>query len=798
MKFTLSWLKRYLDTAAPPQALADKLTALGLEVEAIADEAARLKDFRVAEILETKPHPNADRLKLCMVNIGTAAPVEVVCGAPNARAGLKTPYACEGVVIPRSGQPLKAATIRGVVSNGMLCSEDELQLPVTLDGIMELPAGAKVGASLPAALGLDDPVFTIKLTPNRPDCTGIYGIARDLAAAGMGKLKPIAIPKEDGEGLCPQTVLLESDACSYFVGCTITGVSNGESPLWLQHQLKAIGLRPISALVDITNFFTHAFGRPLHVFDADKITGALRVRESRAGESFKALNNESYTLPARLPVLADDRGVLGLAGVMGGEASGCSPATKNVFLEVAYFTPARIAAAGRALNLQTDARYRFERGVDPAFVKDGAILAVAMIREFCGGTASELKIVGKEPVWQRNFRLRPSRVETLGGLAVPKAEQERRLTALGFTVKTEGVEFRVAPPSWRGDVVGEADLVEEILRLGGYDDVKPVLLPPRPLPLKAYLTERMTKTIRVRRALAEAGLYEAVTWSFLYSAKAAKFGAAPESLKLLNPISADLDQMRPSILPNLMAAARRNADRGYKDVGLFEVGPVYTGTGEKDQATQAAILRAGSAAPRHWGLTARAVDAFDVKRDALTALAAAGMNVDGVQVKGDAPAHYHPGRSGTLWLGPLKLAAFGEIHPALCEEYGLETLTAAAEIFLDAVPSRGEAAGGSGGKKPLQLAALQPLERDFAFLLAAETPAEKLLSAIRGVDRALIRAASVFDVYEGKGVPAGQKSLAVSVVLQPTEKTLTDADLAELSTRIVAAVAKATGGSLRT
>jgi phenylalanyl-tRNA synthetase beta chain len=805
MKFTLGWLKEHLETDAPLEAITDKLTMIGLELEGVADRAAALKGFVVAHVLEARPHPDADKLLVCTVDTG-AGVVEVVCGAPNARAGMKGVFAAAGAVIPGTGVTLKKAKIRGVESCGMLLSEREMGLSEEHAGIVELPADAPLGAPAAEVMGLADPVIDVAVTPNRADCLGVRGIARDLAAAGLGRLKPLDAAPVKGSFRSPLGVRLDftpetASACPYFVGRYVRGVHNGDSPGWLKDRLAAVGLRPISALVDITNLITLEHGRPLHVFDADKVHGGIHVRLARRGERLMALNGKEYALDPEMTVVCDDRGPEALGGIIGGERSGCTAETANVFLEAAYFDPLRTAATGRRLQVVSDARYRFERGVDPAFVRPGAELATRLILELCGGEASELVVAGREPEWERAFVLRPERVRALGGADVPLKEIERILADLGFTVGEHdpgkrGGGLLVTVPSWRGDIVGEADLVEEVARIWGYDRIPAVSLPRTTALPQPALTPAQKRRSAARRALAGRGLVEAVTYSFLPAAQAELFGGVPEALRLVNPISADLDVMRPSILPNLAAAAGRNADRGLPDCALFEIGPQFAGDRPEDQAIVATGLRAGANGPRHWAERPRPVDLFDAKADALTVLAAVGAPGDGMQVTRDAPAWYHPGRSGALRLGPKAvLAWFGELHPRVLKRLGLKGPTVAFEVFLDAVPAP---KGRKGPARPLlRLSPLQPVERDFAFVIDDGVPADALAKAAKGADKELIAAVSVFDVFSGAGLPEGKKSVALDVVLQPTERTLTDAEIEAVGQKIVAAVAKATGGTLR-
>jgi phenylalanyl-tRNA synthetase beta chain len=795
MKTTLSWLKSHLATNASLDDIVARLVMLGIEVEGVVDRAAALAPFRVAHVVSAEPHPNAERLRVCIVDTGSER-LQVVCGAPNARTGMRGVFAPVGSTIPRTGLLLKQSMIRGVASNGMLCSGYEMGVSDDHDGIIELVPDAPVGESFAKVAGLDDAVIEVKVTPNRADCLGVHGIARDLAAAGLGKLiLPDAAPVE-GRFASPTWVhlaTLDQKACPLFIGRTIRGVRNGPSPRWLQDRLTAIGLRPISALVDITNFLTFDLNRPLHVFDTARIAGDLVVREARAGERIKALNGREYALDAQMTVIADDAEVLSLGGVIGGESTGCGETTTDVFVEAALFDPVRTAATGRKLSLQSDARYRFERGLDPAFVAPGMEIATRLILELCGGEPSAPVVAGAVPEWQRSYRLRPDRVATLGGVDLPGETQRRILEALGFGVAETGGGLTVAPPSWRGDIEGEADLVEEVLRVHGYDAIAAVPLERDTALPRPALDPAQRRVGFVRRTLAARGLVEAVTFSFMAAGDAALFGGVKPELRLINPISADLDVMRPSILPNLLAAARRNADRGLADSALFEVGAQYHDDTPEGQATVAAGLRHGQSGPRHWRDPGRPVDAFAAKADALAALAAAGTPTENLQASADPPAWYHPGRAGTLRLGAKVLAHFGEVHPAVLAACALKGPAAGFEVFLDAVPPPRKARG----RAPLKLSPFQPVERDFAFLVPADLPAETLLRAARGVDRTLIAEIRLFDVYAGAGLPAGRKSLAITVVLQPEEATLTDEQIEAFSIRLVAQVAKATGGELR-
>ena len=806
MKFTLGWLKSHLETTASLKEIADKLTAIGLELEGIEDRAEKLKPFIVAYVVEARQHPDADRLRVCIVDTGTEK-LQVVCGAPNARTGMKGVFARAGTTVPGTGLELKKSNIRGQDSNGMLCSAREMGLGDDHAGIIDLPADAPVGKPFADVLGLNDPVIDIAITPNRADCLGVRGIARDLAAAGLGTLKARRVEPVPGKFKSPVGVAFDfppdaANACPYFVGRLIRGVKNVPSPKWLQDRLTAVGLRPISALVDVTNFFTLDVNRPLHVFDAKKVAGArLVVRLAKPGETIKALNGKDYTLTGSETVIADDTGVEALGGVIGGESTGCTEATTDVFVEAALFDPIRTAATGRRHEIVSDARYRFERGLDPAAVVESMEVATRMILELCGGEPSELVVAGKEPEWRRSYVLRTERLHGLGGLAIAAPETKQILERLGFAVEGSADVLQVSPPSWRGDIHGETDLIEEVARIYGYDKIQPVSMVRDSAVAKPALTAAQRRVRDAKRELAGLGLVEAVTFSFMAKAHAALFGGTNAALAVANPISADLDMMRPSILPNLVLAAKRNADRGVPDAALFEVGPQFHDPTPTGQRIVAAGMRSGQSGPRHWAAPPRPVDAFDAKADALALLAVLGLSTDNVQVAAEAPAWYHPGRSGALKLGPKTvLAHFGELHPGILRKLDADGPVVAFEVFLDALPA--PKAKASKARPMLRLSAFQPVERDFAFVLDAGIEAAKVVAAVKTAGKDLvagasIAAVSVFDVYQGPGVPEGKKSLAISVRLQPTERTLTDAEIEAVGQRIVAAVTKATGATLR-
>jgi phenylalanyl-tRNA synthetase beta chain len=802
MKFTLSWLKEHLDTDASLAEIVERLTMIGLEVEAVEDKAKELSGFTVASVISAEQHPNADRLRVCMVETGSGAPVQVVCGAPNARAGMKGVFSPPGTFIPGKGITLGVGTIRGVESRGMLVSEAELKLSDDHDGIIELAADAPVGTSYAAWAGLDDPVIEINLTPNRPDCTGVTGIARDLAAADLGTFRNPAVKPVNGAFPCPVRVIREApDLCPGFALRLIRGVKNGPSPAWLQRRLSAIGLRPINALVDITNFLTFDRARPLHVFDAAKVQGDLVVRRARPGETLLALDGRTYALDDSMCVIADDRQVESLAGIMGGEASGCSEATVDVLLESALWDPLNIAQTGRRLGINSDARYRFERGVDPAFMVPGLELATKMILELCGGSPSEVVVEGDSHGEDRIIDFPVNEVKRLSGLDVPLPEIKRVLGHLGFFIAGQGATVKVAVPTWRSDVEGKADLVEEVVRIVGVDRVPFTPFDRGEAPRKPVLTPLQVRTRKARRALASQGLVEAVTWSFIAAPRAKLFGGGDPALVLANPIAADLSDMRPSLIPGLVAATQANADRGMSDVALFEVGQIFRGDRPEDQFTAASGLRRGLArtgggSGRLWSGPNAAVDVFDVKSDALAVLAAAGAPMQAVQVVPGGPAWLHPGRSGTLQIGPQTiLGHFGELHPQALEALDAEGPIAAFEIILEKIPL--PKAKPTRMKPVLELSPFQPVVRDFAFVVDGAVKAADILRTAQSVDRKLITGVTVFDVYEGQGIDPGKKSIAIAVTLQPREKTLTDAEIEAVSGRIVAEVGRKTGGVLR-
>jgi len=803
VKFTYAWLKEHLDTKASVEKIAETLTRIGLEVEEVFDPATALGAFRVAEVISAAKHPNADKLQVCEVDTGTER-LQVVCGAPNARAGLKGVFAPVGSYVPGIDLTLTKAKIRGVESNGMLLSERELELSDEHAGIIELSPEAKVGSPAAKALGLDDAMIHIAITPNRPDCLGVRGIARDLAAAGLGKLKKDTLKPVKGGFANPIPIGLQFDkdsvsACPIFAGRVVRGVKNGPSPAWLQKRLKAIGLRPINALVDLTNYISYDRGRPLHVYDADKLHGAIRARLGRKGESFVALDGKTYEVDADMCVIADDAKVLGLGGVMGGDDTGVTEATTNVFIESAYFDPKRTASTGRRLNIQSDARFRFERGVDPAFVVPGLELATGLVLELCGGEPGKIEVAGKAPKANAPFKFDPGLVKRLSGLDLGTSAIKHLLEALGVGLDGKGKQLKAAPPSWRPDLTGPADLVEEVVRLVGVANVPATPMRRAAGVAKPVLTETQKRQRLARRVLAARGLVEAVTWSFIAPGHAKLFGGGAPELVLSNPISSELAVMRPSLLPGLITAAQRNRDRGFADGALFELGQAYRGAKPEDQFVAASGVRFGHSnmdgSGRHWSGEAPPACVFVVKEDAIAALTALGVDQANLTVAREAPAWFHPGRSGALKLRPkTALGVFGEFHPDLLATLGVDAPIAGFELYLDALP----AAKRKGTAKPaLEASDLQPVKRDFAFLLDGDVPAGDVVRAASGADRSLISGVDVFDVFAGQGVPEGKKSLAIEVTLQPRDKTLTDAEIEAVAAKIVAAVTKATGGELR-
>jgi phenylalanyl-tRNA synthetase beta chain len=806
MKFTLSWLKEHLDTDASVQAVVDAMTMAGLEVEHVDDPASKLAVFSVARIVEAVQHPNADRLRVCQVDTGDGRK-EIVCGAPNARAGLTTIYAPIGAYVPGLDVTLEARPVRGVVSNGMLCSASELEVAAESDGIMELAADLPIGLSAAEALGLEA-VIDFEVTPNRPDWLGVRGIARDLAATGLGTLKPEPEAAIRGAFPCPVEIRVDGDACPVFAGRVVRGLKNGPSPAWLQQRLTSVGLRPINALVDVTNLISYDRARPLHVYDRALLVG--EVIEARLGrapgrpshtdghspaphkdEQLIALDGKTYDITPEMCVIADADGErpVGLGGVMGGGSTGCTDATTEVFIESAWFDPIRTAQTGRTTGIASDAQYRFARGVDPQSVVPGLELATKLILEICGGEASEIVVAGEAPAPPGPIAFERSYVKKLSGLNVGAERIDAILTALGFALSGP----QVTPPSWRRDVGGKADLVEEVARIAGFDALPAEPLPPVARPPGGVLTVRQIRMRNARRALAALGYSEAVTWSFLKRETAGAFGGGAEALMLANPIASDLECMRPSTLPNLIEAVGRNARKGFPDVALFEAGPIYRGDQPGDQAASIGAVLAPHP-PRHWAGD-RSEPIYALKADLLALLEELGAPSLQLVQTGVSP-WWRPGRAARLQLGPRTVVAeFGELHPRVLKQLDVVGPVMAFEIDLDALPEPKRKAVKT--RPALALSTLMPLTRDFAFVLGADTAAGDLVKAVAGADKQLIQEVRVFDLYSGPGVPDGAKSVAVEVVVQPREKTLTDAEIEALSAKIVAAAEKTTGAKLR-
>lgn len=806
MKFTLSWLKDHLDTDATLEEICERLTAIGLEVEDVDDKAA-YKPFVIAKVLSAEKHPEADRLKVLMVDAGDGKPVQIVCGAPNARAGLVGALARPGVYVPGIDVTLSVGKIRGVESHGMMCSEKELNMSDNHDGIIDLPDDAPVGTSFAAYAGLDDPVIEINLTPNRPDCTSVFGIARDLAASGLGKLKQPKAPDFKVEGTTPQEVKIVLDderLCPGFAWRLVRGVKNGPSPRWMQQRLLAIGLRPISALVDVTNYMTFDQGRPMHVFDADKVKGVLTVRRAREGEEILALDTRTYKLNPTNVIIADDNGPESIGGIMGGEHSGCDENTVNVLIESALWDPINIAKTGRSHGIITDARYRFERGVDPEYMMPGLERTTELVLDMCGGTAAETRVVGYKGHQKKVVDFPYSEVKRLTGLTVSNEEARTILTGLGFEVAGDGDRVKISVPSWRPDIDGKADLVEEVMRIHGVDEIRPEPLAPNGSVNGKILTTLQIRSRLAKRALAARGMLEAVTWSFIPENQARLFGGGKRELKLANPIASDMSDMRPSLLPGLLTAVQRNADRGFGDVAIFEVSGTYESDAPEGQRRVASGVRRGTASlagsGRVWSNTAKGggkpVDVFDAKADALAVIEACGLPMANVQIEAGAPAWYHPGRSGVIKMGPkIVLGHFGEFHPKTLDALDVTGALCGFEVFVDAMPEPKKKA--TRTKPALELSPFQMVKRDFAFVVDKAVEAGAIIRAASGADRKLITGVNVFDVFEGASLGEGKKSVAIEVLIQPVEKTLTDEDFEALTGKIVGNVEKTVGGVLR-
>ena len=798
MKFTLDWLKDHLDTDLELTRICEGLVMCGLEVEGIENPADALRAFQVAEIISAEPHPEADRLQICRVQTGEEE-LQIVCGAPNARAGLKTVLAPIGTYVPGLDITIKKGNIRGEASNGMLCAAAELGLSEESDGIMELPADAPVGTSYVDYAGLDDPVIEIAITPNRGDCLGVYGIARDLAAAGFGTLKPLDTTPLKGSYDSPVQWDIKPAARDYaplVSGRHFKGLTNGPAPDWMARRLIAVGQRPISALVDITNYVMLDLGRPLHAYNGDAIKGdALWIDLAKGGETITALNEKTYEAPADMLIIGDAEGPDDIAGIMGGERTGVQDDSSSIFLEIAIFDPIKVAMAGRQLGLHSDARYRFERGLDASSPVDFAGHIARLILDICGGEASQLVLAGAGVNWMRQISFNPAKTIALTGVDVAPSAQAEILEKLGFLVdQTDASNWQVQPPSWRNDIDGAADLVEEIIRIAGYDKLPMVSLPKTATVARPAYAAHQLRAVMLRRHLAAEGLMEAVTFSFMKSSDAAVFGGGAAHLHLANPISADLDCMRPSILPNLLQATGRNLKRGEQNIRLFEVGPVFAGTNPEDQHISCAALYQGQALLPDWQQSARSLDVFDAKSGLMDCLALLGLNPANLQITADAPEWFHPGQSGVVRLGKKPIAIFGRLHPSVEKWFDVKGPIFAFEFNLDDVPASRK----KGAAKPLlTLNPLQAVSRDFAFILNQDVSAEALLRAVRGADKTHISDVSLFDLYAGDRLQDGQKSLAVKVTLQPQKSTFSEDDLNQISEAVIAAVAKHCGGVLR-
>ncbi len=800
MKITLSWIKEYLDTKASNEAIIEQLSMLGLVVDDVIDRSKGMEEFKIVHVISAEKHPEADRLKVCKVDTGSEI-LQIVCAGVNARTDMKTVLAPINSVIPTNGMKIKLGTIRGVESQGMLCSAEELGLaePGVEKGILDLPSDAPVGAVYAKYAELNDPILDVEITPNRGDCLGAYGLARDLAATGIGTLKPIKVPEIKTNFKSPKTIVIADESknvCTLFTGVYIKGFKNSPSPEWMQKRLRAVGLRPISALVDITNYMSQGIGRPMHVFDADKLDGDLLIRQAKKGEKVLALNAEEYELDESITVVADKTTAHAIGGIIGSMDSGCTETTQNVFMECAVFDAINITLTGRKLNILTDARHRFERGVDADMIPVAQKIATQFILDHCGGEASEMITVGLPPRVMPTVTFRPKRVKDLIGVDVPSDKCRQILESLGMIIKGDGEQWQITSPTWRHDITLEADLIEEVIRIYGYDHIPTTELP------SASTIESFESTPgararqkwgwQIRRALCARGLNEAMSLSFLDEETTKMFGGGNPALKIVNPISSELSDMRPSLLPNLINAVQRNHDRGLHNVNLFEVGKQFSDITKDGEKLVAAGVRSGKTGPRNWAAQPRDVDLFDAKSDAITTLQACGIAVDNLTVAAPGPAYFHPGRSGYFMQGPKnKLAAFGELHPKILADMNIDPKIVGFEVYVQDLPIP------KNNKGQLELSPYQAVERDFAFLVNKETPAQDVLSAVKRADKILISEVRLFDVFEGKTIEAGKKSLALSVRIEPKEGTLTDDMLTTLSNKIIEQVRISTGGELR-
>lgn len=795
MKFTLSWLKEHLETTASIDEISETLTRIGLEVEEITDPSAGLKEFITARIDSVENHPDADKLHILRVNDGKDI-YQVVCGAPNVKEGLIGIFAREGTLIPLYNERLKRATIRGVESCGMMCAVDEIGIGTSHDAIIELPSDTPLGLSAAEALEID-PVIEVSITPNRAECLGVRGIARDLAAAGLGTLKPLNIVKTPAKFANPIKITVQCpNECPTYTGRYIKGVNNHvETPKWMKDRLNAIGIHSISPLVDITNYLNYDLARPLHVFDADKLKGDLTIRMAKNGEKFVALNEKEYELADFALGICDEEGVQCLGGIMGGLEKGCSADTVNVLLECALFKSECIAKTGRKLQIDSDSRYRYERWVDPKSNISGSDYATALIISICGGEASELTVVGSEENYQPQVAyLRPERMETLVGLPVSAEKSMEILQKLGFAVSLENGKIKAVSPSWRGDIEYEQDLIEEVVRMIGLDEIPAVSLPHDKLP-KPILTPAQHNAMMARHELASRGMYETVTWSFADSDIAQYFRNGHEAILLQNPIVKELNEMRPSILPNLLTAVKNNIARGYANLALFEIGPEFDGRNPTEQHMSASGIRCGQTAKKDWSHAARDYDIFDAKADALAVIAAAKGPYENPQITTDAPGYYHPGRSGVIRLGKNVLAYFGEIHPAVLKALDIKARVVAFEVNLNNIPLPRQSAGKA--RKKLELLPFQPVDKDLAFVVDKSVTAAAITAAAKNADRNHITDVRIFDIFEGGNLPEDKKSVAISLTFQPIEQTFTDKDIENLMNKVIVEVGKKTGGTLR-
>ena len=797
MKFPLSLLTRFLNTQASLETISTTLTNIGIEVESIEDRATALQAFVVAEILEAERHPQADKLQVCKVK-SINGTLQIVCGAPNARAGIKVALANIGTIIPTNGMQIKKAAVRGVESQGMLCSAAELGLGADGGGIIELPLDAPIGQSIVDTLNLNDPIIDVAITANRGDCMGVYGIARDLAAAGLGTLKPLCVPSIAASVPSPITVTItDTEGCPAFIGRVIRGVKNSASPQWMQDALTKSGMRPISTLVDITNYFTLAFGRPLHVYDLAKIKGDIHVGKATPSEPLDglseatrakpfdarldALNDRTYDIPFGSCVICDDSGAIGLAGILGGTSTAVDENTTDILLEVALFDPLRIAKTGRALQIDSDARSRFERGVDAGFMQLAELRATEMILELCGGAPSQPTLAGSITTAVKTVAFDADAINRLGGTTIAQSKMVEILSALGFVVK----DGQAQVPSWRHDISQPQDLAEEVLRIVGYDAIESVPLPKPTHIVQSVLNPAQARLAAIRHALAARGLHETYGWGFVSPAQAAQFGGQSEDLHLLNPISAELSVMRPNLLPHLLSAVANNAARGQKNLALFEQGAVFVDATPNGQRNVAAGVRCGLRdGATHWQASPEA-NIFDVKADVGAVLALAGLDISKIQTTRNVPTWFHPGRSGALTLGKTVIAHFGELHPALLKSLEIDFPVMAFEVMLDALPPVK-----TTKRKAIATSDYQAVTRDFAFVLDEKTPAADLISAIQKAEKNLLQNVALFDVYAGKGVEPGKKSLAITVTLQAADRTLAQAEIDAVVQAIIAAAAK--------